>query len=294
VQPGQQVYLCYGRHANLGLLVHYGFVLAQNSHDTAPLPPRLFPQAVQQQLASAGDANGPGSCAPMASATSSAGHEAESIGPAYLHANGAPSWQLLRALRLGCASLAERKARAHCALADQPISLDSERAAFEALRAACQAALAALPTSASVDERRLSEVECQLAQPSCQDVCKPDLQQRHQATQQREQPEQQQQHEKGRQQGLDRPQAARAQRSMGADPIKVDREQQGDLLGPAARIHYERLQVVLQWRLLHKRILERGISVCTEVLNALSQPAGSQQADGAAAKLLALQRKPRW
>ncbi|GFR42520.1 hypothetical protein Agub_g3414, partial [Astrephomene gubernaculifera] len=40
---GEQVMLCYGRHTNLELLEHYGFVLQDNPHDTALLDAALLP-----------------------------------------------------------------------------------------------------------------------------------------------------------------------------------------------------------------------------------------------------------
>jgi histone-lysine N-methyltransferase SETD3 len=138
------VFLCYGRHTNLELLRHYGFVLppGANPHDTALLPPCTLPAAVRQQLGlgDSGGGHGDGGAAP----------------DAYLHASGTPSWKLLRALRLGCASSAVRRTLACRALADRPVSAASEQAAFAALRQACQAALDAFPTSQEQDERQLA------------------------------------------------------------------------------------------------------------------------------------------
>ncbi|PRW59526.1 SET DOMAIN GROUP 40 [Chlorella sorokiniana] len=154
-KAGQQVFLCYGRHTNLDLLRHYGFVLSDNPHDVAALPPRLLPPAVQQQLAGSSSSSGIGGSG-SAGALDAADGEAEGAETgALLHANGAPSWELLRALRLGSATSAERKTSAYLALADQPISTGSERAAFEGLRAACEAALAELPTTIEQDEREI-------------------------------------------------------------------------------------------------------------------------------------------
>lgn len=146
------MFLCYGRHTNLELLQHYGFVLADNPHDTAALPPRLLPAAVRQQLG-CNDGGGGGGAA--------GSREGEDTpGAAYLHAtDGAPSWDLLRALRLACATPAARKAGAYLALSDRPISAASERAAFQALQGACRAALAELPTTAAQDERELASLD---------------------------------------------------------------------------------------------------------------------------------------
>lgn len=41
--PGEQVLLCYGRYSNLELLEHYGFLLPENGHDEAVVPPELWP-----------------------------------------------------------------------------------------------------------------------------------------------------------------------------------------------------------------------------------------------------------
>lgn len=69
-----------------------------------------------------------------------------------MHANGAPSWELLRALRLWAATPEERRTRAYLALQDAPISAASESRALCALRAACTAVLGTLPTTAQQDE----------------------------------------------------------------------------------------------------------------------------------------------
>ena len=74
-----------------------------------------------------------------------------------VHANGNPSWELLRALRLEGASASERREKACLALDGRMMSVASERAALTALREACAAALAALPTSLSEDEELLAD-----------------------------------------------------------------------------------------------------------------------------------------
>jgi hypothetical protein len=127
---GDEVLLVYGRHDNLGLLEHYGFVLPHhaNPHDVALLGAELFPEAARGALSGAA---------------------------ATVHANGAPSWELLQALRLAGAAPAERRTKAHLALDGAPISASSERWALEALRGACRAALDALPTRADADAAEL-------------------------------------------------------------------------------------------------------------------------------------------
>lgn len=133
------MFLCYGRHTNLELLVHYGFVLPDtaasgpaNPHDTAVLPLQLLPPEAASKLP---------------------GPEEECC---YIHANGTPAWELLRALRLAGATPAERRSTAYLALQDQPISEGSETRALGMLRDACAAALHALPTTAQQDEALLA------------------------------------------------------------------------------------------------------------------------------------------
>ena len=251
------MFLCYGRHTNLGLLEHYGFVLASNPHDTAPLAPQLLPAAVQRQLA----ANGGGS--------SNGGMERAAEAAAYLHASGAPSWELLRALRMGCATSAERKTRAHLALADQPISASSERAAFVVLRKACGAALAALPTSIEQDEEQLAAL--QAAAPGL-----PAAEQQPEAQQQQQQQLQQEQLGSAGQQDAARDGLAQAQDGAAVSPQ-----------------HLERMQVVVKWRLLHKRILQRGIALCDALLAALGTLPGAAPPD-VGPQVAALCRTPRW
>ena len=144
------MFLCYGRHTNSELLQHYGFVLPgeENPHDTALLPPQLLPAAVWQQLAGHAADNG----SSQGSETGSDWLEGPAAAVCYLHASGAPSWDLLRVLRLGCATSAERRSSSYLALQDRAISAGSERGTFEALKAACDAALAALPTTLQQDE----------------------------------------------------------------------------------------------------------------------------------------------
>jgi hypothetical protein len=126
---GAQVFVSYGSHANLALLLHYGFLLPHNAYDMAQLPrsPHL------EGLPLDDDAD--------------------------LHvsaADGAPSWRLLAALRLAAAPPALRRQRGHEAAAGSMLDLDSEAQAYARLRRACDAALAALPTTAAEDDALLS------------------------------------------------------------------------------------------------------------------------------------------
>jgi hypothetical protein len=105
--------------------------MAHNPHDTAILPSHLLPPPVLERLRAAGEA------------------------PA-VHADGSPSWELLRALRLAGASPPERRAKAYLALQDERISAASELWAVRTLRRACAAAAAALPTTLEEDEALLA------------------------------------------------------------------------------------------------------------------------------------------
>jgi hypothetical protein len=128
-QAGDEVFLCYGRHTNLDLLEHYGFVLPDNPHDTAMLFPTSddFPQLAAEC-----------GIAPL------------------LHANGNPSWEFLRALRLASLTPAERKSLAYLALNDEPVDERSEAWVMRTLKAACEATLARLPTTVAEDEAALA------------------------------------------------------------------------------------------------------------------------------------------
>ncbi|GAB4821693.1 hypothetical protein N2152v2_008739 [Parachlorella kessleri] len=133
-EAGEQVFLCYGRHTNLELLEHYGFILPTNPHDTAALQITALPPEVAAKLASAG-LEGPG---------------------CYIHHNGSPSWDLLRALRLAAATPDERRSSAYLALDGRPISRAGEGRALAMLRSACCAALRGLPSTAQQDEQLLA------------------------------------------------------------------------------------------------------------------------------------------
>ena len=139
-----QVFLCYGRHSNLQLLIHYGFVLSTNTHDTALLPTHLLPAEVLERL----DSTGGGRHSSTTTTTTA--------NVCYVRPGGEPSFELLRALRLAGATAEERRSRAYLALADQPISWSSEQAALGTLRQACRQALEALPTTAEEDAQLLA------------------------------------------------------------------------------------------------------------------------------------------
>ncbi|KXZ46488.1 hypothetical protein GPECTOR_43g924 [Gonium pectorale] len=107
-RAGEQVFLCYGRHTNLELLEHYGFVLEDNPHDTALLDPELLLQQLPPAALAAAAAHGLDPPPPAAECS--------------LHADGAPSWQLLRLLRFCAATPAERRSGGHLMAAGERVS----------------------------------------------------------------------------------------------------------------------------------------------------------------------------
>ncbi|KAF8065860.1 SDG40 [Scenedesmus sp. PABB004] len=146
-QPGEQVYLSYGDHSNLKLLQFYGFVLADNPHDTAELPVELLQRALAAALAAAAQRvqgarqwRRTAGRSPAAAAAAAAAAPLPELDVAAadccVHAGGQPSWQLLSALRRAAATPAELKAGGHLAASGEPISAPSERAALTALAGA--------------------------------------------------------------------------------------------------------------------------------------------------------------
>ena len=134
--PGDEIFLCYGRHPNLQLLEHYGFVLDENAHDVAVLPWAVLPDEVVKQLKGAG--GGGGGALPL------------------IHADGNPSFELLRVLRMiGLGSVAERKRLAWIVLEDRKASDKSEKWAVCVLKKACEETLKSLATSLEEDEEEL-------------------------------------------------------------------------------------------------------------------------------------------
>lgn len=125
------------------LLEVYGFLLppgsgpGDNPHDAAPLCPSLLP-ALQ--------------------AVGGGGSLSLAARDCWLHADGAPSWQLLAALRRAAATPEERAAKGHLALEGRPIAAAGDAAPARWLREAALAALAALPTTAEDDAAALLRV----------------------------------------------------------------------------------------------------------------------------------------
>jgi len=139
---GEEIFLCYGRYTNLELLEHYGFVLLgadQNPHDIAVLPRNVLSEAVIFQLEAIGG-----------SATEPS-----------INANGNPSWEFLRALRMAALTPAERKVKSSAVLNDEKADDESEIWVMKTLIQACQESLGRLPTTLAEDEDLLNKGEFQ-------------------------------------------------------------------------------------------------------------------------------------
>ena len=108
LSAGDQIFLTYGTLTNLQLLGRYGFTLDSNPYDTCMLPVACFPEPIQKHLPS---------------------QEA-----CFLHFDGTPSFELMRAVRLGVLQYAQRKKWAYLILDDRPVEDHAcEAKALEAL-----------------------------------------------------------------------------------------------------------------------------------------------------------------
>ncbi|PNH05183.1 Protein SET DOMAIN GROUP 40 [Tetrabaena socialis] len=134
---GEQIMLCYGRHTNLELLEHYGFVLEANPHDTAPLDPALLPLPDSARYAPGAPPLAPADC--------------------FLHANGQPSWQLLHLLRYCAATPPERRSWGHKLAAGERVSQEGDRRVLSWLYAACSKQLTGMGTSLQHDQQLLQQ-----------------------------------------------------------------------------------------------------------------------------------------
>jgi hypothetical protein len=126
VPAGSQVYLTYGRYTNLELLDMYGFTINDNPNDTCLLPIGLFPELIQKHLACQSEC--------------------------FLHVDGNPSFDLIRAVRLGVLHDKERKKWAFLVLDDQPVNPESERRALDVISRVVHSRLSSV-TSLEDDER---------------------------------------------------------------------------------------------------------------------------------------------
>ncbi len=108
LSAGQQVFLTYGRLTNLDLFGLYGFVLEDNAWDTLIIPRARLPDRIRRHVPQEGS---------------------------FLHANGCPSFELMRGFRLGVLKDKERKRWAHVILDDRGVVEDDcETRAVAALR----------------------------------------------------------------------------------------------------------------------------------------------------------------
>jgi len=127
-----QVLLCYGTYTNLELLEHYGFLLPYNPNDK-----------VHMRLPST-DELSPGD--------SWVSQETISLKNIYIDYKGQPSFSLLLYLRLAAAPATLRKSRRHLAFAGQQISPESDLVVYQWLKTKCHHMLMSFPTSILVDE----------------------------------------------------------------------------------------------------------------------------------------------
>jgi histone-lysine N-methyltransferase SETD3 len=163
-RAGEQISLCYGRHANLALLEHYGFLLpmyAPNPNDEAPIG-AFFEE---DPGAAGGDDRGAASLVTrraaealrdLSKAETTNTREEEEEGRdvprtlAFLP-NGRLPWTALRDARLAALGPnPPRDARASVAVGGAA-GADFERRAFRLARDAAAAALLAMPTTARED-----------------------------------------------------------------------------------------------------------------------------------------------
>jgi hypothetical protein len=122
------VFITYGEHSDLALLLHYGFTLGgRNAHESALLPRSPHFDAL-----------------PL---------EDEEL---RVDAEGAPGWRLLAALRLAAVPAALRRRHGHAAAAGASLSAASDAAAFARLRSAAADALASMGTTIEEDEAALA------------------------------------------------------------------------------------------------------------------------------------------
>lgn len=149
---GRQVYVPYGEHSSLELLVLYGFVPDANAADVAELDEDAFPPDVAERV------RGDAVAACLSSETDDRGRDAWEPSPFRVSAEGKPSTQLLQALRLSLLPPHERRGMpGNRALAGLPATLASEERVWLAIESAVQSALAEM--DALLAEREAEEQE---------------------------------------------------------------------------------------------------------------------------------------
>eukprot|EP00798_Chlamydomonas_sp_ICE-L_P000004 gene4-12810_t len=141
-EEGDEVFLCYGRHTNLELLEHYGFILTHgsNPHDTALLPVEGV-VSVAGRAGQVAQREGYGYGGPLLRSLD-----------CFVHSDGHPSWGLLRALRTMAATPLERKQQSHHLSAGERCSLAGDVQAIQWFKLVCLQQLMLLPTSGIQDE----------------------------------------------------------------------------------------------------------------------------------------------
>lgn len=140
-RKGEQVLMCYGMYSNLELLEHYGFLLpgsgteALNPHDQVCMPEGLLRRLGLWEEGAGGDATG---------------H--------YLQASGAPSWDLMCALRLAEEPVHVRSQRRFQARSGDRLSIQGDVGALRRLASICTQLLSGLPTNLLEDGVHLNQL----------------------------------------------------------------------------------------------------------------------------------------
>eukprot|EP00879_Flechtneria_rotunda_P010886 GHRR01011376.1.p1 GENE.GHRR01011376.1~~GHRR01011376.1.p1 ORF type:complete len:297 (+),score=53.79 GHRR01011376.1:265-1155(+) len=135
-------------------------MLPDNPHETAVLPLELVQQTVQQlqrrqheqQFKLQARLNGRAYTRQPRRRCEGGCQLALRAADCYIHVDGQPSWELLKALRLVTATPHEVRTKGHLAHSGQPLSLESECVALTCIQLACQAQLALLPTANEQDK----------------------------------------------------------------------------------------------------------------------------------------------
>nr|ADX78230.1 CIA6 [Chlamydomonas reinhardtii] len=289
VAAGQQVLLCYGRHTNLELLEHYGFVMQDNPHDTAPLDAALLPVPDSARYSAGAPPLPPDECfvhggSPQAPCnTDNTGDGSSGC--------GAPSWSLLHFLRYCAATPAERRTQGHRLAAGESISEQGDRIALGWLRAACMRQLEDLPTSLAQDLEEL--------QRNSQSDSNSNIQSRSHSQSQEEGPAQRSASQLGAgdRAAVPAPQAHDRQGAAGTTEAAQCEGTQQAAAAPAAAVAvalsdgFTCAGLALQWRVTYKRALHAAISRVDALL-------GAPTAEGAVAghsleALLQMQRQGR-
>ncbi|GAX85075.1 hypothetical protein CEUSTIGMA_g12495.t1 [Chlamydomonas eustigma] len=144
-RPGDQVFLCYGRHSNLELLEHYGFMLDENPHDVVLLPTHLVNRVVSNSLSGAAKTLlTAGGCQDVLKETE-----------CFIHYDGHPSWALLLYLRTCAAKPHERRKSGHVLAAGERVSLSGDLQVGKWLHAMCKDYLSSFCTELVRDEELL-------------------------------------------------------------------------------------------------------------------------------------------